>query len=94
MLKERSQKTKTALSFFYLLFPCFPVFFFFFGCSHFGAAFLTEAIALVLHIPSVEHLPAILAPVIAHDFAFCIRVIFQGFYWFYIIPLRQGLTSD
>jgi hypothetical protein len=42
---------------------------------------------LVLHIPGVEHLPAFLASVIAHDFAFCIMVIFQGFNWFYIIPL-------
>jgi ABC-type microcin C transport system permease subunit YejB len=50
--------------------------------------------ALVLHIPGVEHLPAILAPVIAHDFAFYIMVTFQGFNWFYSIPLRQGLTSD
>jgi hypothetical protein len=41
-----------------------------------------------LHIPCVEYLPAILASVIAHDFAFCIMVIFQGFNWFYIIPLR------
>src|SRR4030042_1133533 len=76
----------------HLLFPCFPVFFcfpvflFFFGCSHFGTTFLTEAIAYVLHIPGAEHLPAILASVIAHDFAFCIMVIFQGFNWFYIIP--------
>jgi hypothetical protein len=70
MLKERSQKTKITLSFFYFLFPSFPVFFFFFGCSHFGTTFLTEAITYVLHIPGVEHLPAILAAVVAHDFAF------------------------
>ena len=78
----------------HLLFPCFPVFccfpvfFLFFGYSHFGTTFLTEAIAYVLHIPGVEHLPTILASVIAHDFAFGIMVIFQGFNWFYIIPLR------
>jgi len=43
---------------------------------------LTEAIARVLHISRVEHLPAILASVIAHDLAFCTMVIFQGFNWF------------
>jgi hypothetical protein len=39
----------------------------FFGCSYFGPTFLTEAFSYVLHVPGVEHLPAILASVIAHD---------------------------
>jgi hypothetical protein len=69
-------KPKVTLSFFFFLFPCFPVFFcvtvffLFFGYSHFDTTFLTEATAYVLHIPCVEHLRAILASVIAHDFAF------------------------
>jgi hypothetical protein len=60
------------------VFFCFPVFLLFLGHSYFDSTFWTQALAYVLHIPGVKHLPAILASVIAHDSAFRTMVILHA----------------